>query len=130
MRGGDLDGGSGNNPLERRQFRRVLFDAIAELITPRAVHASRIVDLSLKGVLLHRPADWRPQPDEGVLVDIDLGDGGPHIRLHAAVAHIEPEHVGLHARHVDIESAARLRRLVELNLGDAALLERELSALA
>jgi len=129
MGGGDLDGG-GNNPPERRQFRRVLFDALAELITPRAIPASRVVDLSLKGALLHRPADWRPFPDEGVLVDIDLGDGGPHIRLHAAVAHIEPDHVGLHTRHVDIDSAARLRRLVELNLGDAALLERELSALA
>ena len=57
MGGGGLDGGEGNNSLERRQFHRVLFDAVAELITPRAVHASRVVDLSLKGVLLRRPAD-------------------------------------------------------------------------
>lgn len=122
--------GSGNNTPERRQFHRVLFDAVAELITPRAIYGTRVVDLSLKGVLLRRPADWRPYPDEGVLVDIDLGDGGPHIRLHAAVAHIEPDHVGLHTRHLDIDSAGRLRRLVELNLGDAALLERELATLA
>jgi hypothetical protein len=37
--------------------------------------------------------------------------------------------VGLHCRHIDIESLAHLRRLIELNLGDPALLERELAAL-
>jgi hypothetical protein len=118
------------NEQERRQFQRVLFDAPAQLITPRAVHASRVVDLSLKGVLVQRPEGWRPVPDGGVLIDIALDEAGAGIRLHAAVAHIEPDRVGLCCRHIDVDSATRLRRLVELNLGDASLLERELATLA
>ena len=36
---------------------------------------------------------------------------------------------GLHCLAIDIDSVTHLRRLVELNLGDPALLEREVSAL-
>lgn len=120
---------SDDSDQERRRFQRVLFDAHARLITPREIHDAGIVDVSLKGVLVRRPAGWRVLPDEGVLVDIELGQPASHIRMHAAVAHIEPDHVGLHCRHIDVESASHLRRVVELNLGDAALLERELSML-
>jgi hypothetical protein len=118
---------------ERRRFNRVLFDAPAQVVTPRALHSATVVDLSLNGILLRRPEDWHAVPGEGVIVDLGL-DGvaaidGPRIRLHAEVAHIEPEVVGLRCRHIDIESLGHLRRLIELNLGDPALLERELAAL-
>ena len=115
---------------ERRRFQRVLFDAPAQLISAREVRETTVVDVSLKGVLVHRPAGWRVLPEEGVLVEIQLEQPVAHIRMHAAIAHIEPDHVGLQCRHIDIESAAHLRRVVELNLGDAVLLERELSTLA
>ena len=42
---------------------------------------------------------------------------------------IEGIYFGLICRNLDIDSATHLRRLVELNLGDPKLLERELSAL-
>ena len=119
----------GSKDQERRRFQRVLFDAPAQLITPREIHDAGVVDVSLKGILVRRPAAWRVQPDEGVLVDIRLDPPGIHIRMHAAVAHIEPEQIGLYCRHIDVESAAHLRRVVELNLGEAALLDRELSTL-
>ncbi len=37
--------------------------------------------------------------------------------------------VGFECVHIDIDSISHLRRLVELNLGDDTLLERELAAL-
>ena len=114
---------------ERRRFQRVLFDAAAQLITAREIRDTAVVDLSLKGVLVRRPAGWRVLPDEGVLVEIQLGQPDSRIRMHAAVAHIEPDQIGLHCRHIDVESAAHLRRVVELNLGDYALLARDLSML-
>ncbi len=114
---------------ERRRFRRILFDAPAQLITSREVRETAVVDVSLKGVLVRRPASWRALPQEGVLVEIRLDAPDSHIRMHAAIAHIEPDCIGLQCRHIDIESAARLRRIVELNLDDATLLERELSML-
>jgi hypothetical protein len=49
--------------------------------------------------------------------------------MDVTVAHCESEHVGFHCDHIDIDSITHLRRLVELNLGDPELLERELSAL-
>jgi hypothetical protein len=114
---------------ERRRFQRVLFDAPAQLITPREIRDTGVVDLSLKGVLVKRPPGWRGLPDEGVLVDIQLEQPERHIRMHASVAHIEPDYIGLLCRHIDIDSAAHLRRVIELNLAEQALLERDLSML-
>jgi hypothetical protein len=45
------------------------------------------------------------------------------------IAHHENEELGLHCKDIDIDSITHLRRLIELNLGNPALLERELSAL-
>jgi len=45
------------------------------------------------------------------------------------LAHIRNNNVGLRCEYIDIDSITYLRRLVELNLGDAELLERELVAL-
>jgi len=45
------------------------------------------------------------------------------------VAHSEAGHIGLTCQHIDLDSAAHLRRLVELNLGDETQLRRKLQAL-
>lgn len=114
---------------ERRRFKRILFDAPAEVITPRQLYPTSVVDVSLRGALLQRPPDWHPVPSEGVLLEILLDKDNHRIRMHAEVAHIEPETIGMECRHIDVESIAHLRRLVELNVGDSAILERELAAL-
>jgi hypothetical protein len=51
------------------------------------------------------------------------------IVMAVSVAHQGAGRIGLDCTHIDIESAQHLRRLVELNLGDDALLHRELAAL-
>lgn len=45
------------------------------------------------------------------------------------MAHCNGEQAGLLCLTIDIDSVTHLRRLVELNLGDTDLLERELSHL-
>lgn len=45
------------------------------------------------------------------------------------LAHVEGERSGVLCRSIDLESITHLRRLIEMNLGDAALVERELAAL-
>ena len=45
------------------------------------------------------------------------------------VAHEENKELGLKCKDIDVDSITHLRRLIELNLGDPDLLERELSAL-
>jgi hypothetical protein len=49
---------------------------------------------------------------------------GIHIHMQCSVAHIEAVYVGATCQHVDHDSAAHLRRIVELNLDDEAQLPR------
>lgn len=56
---------------------------------------------------------------------------GDEVEINLAVmaVHSEEDHIGFKTEHMDLDSATHLRRLVELNLGDENLLERELSEL-
>ena len=47
----------------------------------------------------------------------------------ATISHIDGRHLGLCCTSIDLDSITHLRRLVELNAGDPAILERELTAL-
>lgn len=114
---------------ERRQFQRVLFDAPISLSQETQSYVSRVIDVSLKGVLIRTNEDWQLHTGDPINLVIDLGDGKSMIRMHTHVAHIEEEQMGLVCDEIDMDSITHLRRLVELNLGDSSLLERELHAL-
>lgn len=86
-------------------------------------------DLSLKGALLRLPRAGAVAVGDPCLLNISLAQMEVGIAMAGEVAHVEGEHVGLLCRSIDIESITHLRRLLEINLGDAALLERELKAL-
>ena len=51
------------------------------------------------------------------------------INLEVKAVHIEENCIGFKTVHMDLDTATHLRRLVELNLGNENLLERELSEL-
>ncbi|MCL2830668.1 MAG: PilZ domain-containing protein [Betaproteobacteria bacterium] len=122
----------------RRHFSRVSFNSPARLSFTSAQGnktgcAATVLDLSLKGALL-RLDEAAPLPIGAVCVleiplDDAAADEAQFIRMEMTVAHIETPHWGFVCRSLDLDSATHLRRLVTLNLGDAALLERELPAL-
>ena len=63
---------------------------------------------------------------------LPLGAGAANdivIAMAGELAHVEGAHAGVLCRSIDIESITHLRRLIEVNLGDPAALERELKAL-
>ena len=60
---------------------------------------------------------------------IPLAETGNHIAMSTEVAHTEGLHTGLLCRGIDLDSVTHLRRLIELQLGDPALLERDLGEL-
>jgi hypothetical protein len=113
----------------RRRFHRILFDAPAMLRHNGHHHSTTLIDVSLKGALARRPEDWAAAPGDSVELEIYLGDGEPHITMQGAVTHTEEGHIGIRCDQIDIDSISHLRRLAELNLGDAELVERELEAL-
>ncbi len=115
---------------ERRHFKRIHFDCDAFIEgssgKPQEVH---LVDISLNGALISRPADWKTADGDYYVLRIELSGEGVEIRMECTIAHESEENIGVHCEHIDIDSAAHLRRIVELNLGDPELLNRELSAL-
>ena len=75
------------------------------------------------------PTGYTPEIDEFCKLKIHLLGSNEVIEMEAQVAHFEQGHMGLHCVTIDIDSVTHLRKLLELNLGDPALLERELMAL-
>jgi len=51
------------------------------------------------------------------------------VQMEVRLAHSRDGLLGFECRAIDLDSLSHLRRLVELNLGDARLLDRELAAL-
>ena len=114
---------------ERRRFQRIAFDATTELSQGEQRWPARLHDLSLKGLLLHRPDNWQlADPQQPFHACIRLADDAL-LEMQDDLAREQGELLGFVCRHIDIESISHLRRLVELNLGDEHLLERELAAL-
>lgn len=116
--------------VERRQFTRIQFHTNARLNLSEGSTEVEVVDLSLKGALV-RPRGETPAAigSNGVL-EIGLDENGMGIAMEVAVVHQEDGYFGLACRGIDLDSITHLRRLVELNIGDESVLNRELTALA
>lgn len=117
------------NESEQRQHHRVLFDTLATIhINANNINAT-MIDISLQGALIQKPDSWTAKIGDTGQLRLVLSDNLSAISMDVKVAHVENDHVGFHCEHIDIDSITHLRRLVELNLGDPEMLERELSAL-
>jgi hypothetical protein len=113
---------------ERRLFSRIPFDADTQIRQGNHAWSVVLVDLSLKGLLVEEPFGWDIQTDQPAQATIIL-NGDTAIKMDVRWRHTENKHVGFECQHIDIDSISHLRRLVELNLGDSEILERELGAL-
>ena len=112
-----------------RQFSRVPFQAEVNLsfLLSRAEYTARLVDISLKGALL-KSAEPLPNVFKRNTCRITLAlSKEESIVMECQVVHHEGQYIGLECMHIDLDSMTNLRRLVELNMGDPALLERELA---
>ena len=114
---------------QRRHFSRIRFNTGARLLVGDREHPCEVRDLSLKGALIRPASDQLPAPGARCLLEVALDGEVAAIRMEADVAHAENGCIGLVCREIDLDSIIHLRRLLELNLGDAALLQRELGAL-
>ena len=118
-------------PEDRRQFSRIAFHTPARLDCTGSRIDVVVLDISLKGALIRLPAE--AALNEGAVcvlrIHLDEAESGDLISMDTRVAHVEGSKAGLLCRTIDIDSVTHLRRLVELNLGDPILLDREFSAL-
>ena len=113
----------------QRRFSRIPFDVAVTLREGERSWQSTLIDLSLHGALIRSPEGFESGDSDGSYrLSIHL-EGGPDIDMDVHIAHHEDGQLGLVCDDIDVDSITHLRRLVELNLGDPQLLERELSAL-
>ena len=116
-------------PYERRHYVRVQFDAPAVLTLATAAFNVQVLDLSLKGALITLPENAQVPAGMPCQLDVPLAETEDCISMTAGMAHVDGNRAGLLCRSIDLDSVTHLRRLIELQLGDPALLERDLAEL-
>lgn len=118
-----------SNDEHGRRFARILFKAPARIVVDATAHACEILDLSLKGALVSLPEGGAVRPGQPCRLEIALDGGNTTIDMNCDVVHVEDDHVGVYCREIDLDSITHLHRLLELNLGELTLLDREFAAL-
>ncbi len=113
---------------ERRRFHRIDFDARVEIAEGDNNWQAQLLDISLKGVLLTKLGHYQLPVTSTLLLKVILSDQ-TSIAMSAQVVHQTVDQAHLSCVAIDIDSISHLRRLIELNLGDADAAERELSDL-
>ena len=113
---------------DNRRFHRIAFDGVAWLSCGTREAPCTLADISLRGALVM--ADEVFECATVCTLRIPLA-ADVVITMEVKIVRTMPEtrHMALECLHIDIDSIRELRRLVELNLGDEALLHRDLAAL-
>ena len=114
---------------EHRKFTRIPFEATVTVTTADGSWDCGLIDISLKGVLVDKPENWSGTINDTAMVELELSGSEASIRMDVVVAHVEDSHIGFRCEHIDLDSITHLRRLIELNVGDTDILDRELKAL-
>jgi len=115
---------------DRRDFRRLPFEADVELEHRGREIEATLLDISLKGFLITvSDVDIDLEPGERVYSTIRLEDQGPEIQFDARAVHRQQSAIGFEWVEIDDDSFSHLRRLLELNFGDPEKIERELEEL-
>ena len=117
--------------LEKRRFTRIPFKATAHVVSATGSWYAPLIDISLKGALVHLSNNWEGKLGEPYLIELSLegGENDVSIRMEVEVTHMEQGNIGFSCLHIGLDSITHLRRLIELNLGDDSILDRELAAL-
>lgn len=113
----------------QRHFARVSFHAPVSLHLTQQQLPVELLDIALKGALVRLSQPIALVLGEPARLVLELGAGAESIELQGRVAHLEGDQVGLACEHIELASLTRLRRLIELNTGDADAMDRELSLL-
>lgn len=114
--------------IERRKNSRVAFRAEVVMQSGNQEWSCNLLDISLKGMLVEPPENLDIDISQPCAVALFLGeDAAIHSRVN--IARTKNGAWGLEWLHIDIESLSHLRRLLELNLNNPDLIERELSDL-
>lgn len=114
---------------ERRRFQRIAFDAPTELRQGERRWPVKLLDVSLKGLLIQRPVPWDADLSQDFEAVIELNDEISKVQMQVELRHEESTRLGFICLYIDVDSMTHLHRLVELNVGDSTEMMRELREL-
>ena len=110
---------------EQRVYTRVPFDAEVRICSPRKIWKGKLLNISLKGLLMERPTDWVGRHSDPYLTEVIL-DNGITIKMLVTLAHSDEQSVGFYCKSIDVGSMAHLKRLLEFNFGNQLHFNQEL----
>lgn len=113
---------------ERRRFRRFPITGSVRLYSGTQMWQTELLDLSLRGVLVSIPEDWAGTPGSRFRLDVRL-EGGLIIGMGVELVRVRAHDLAFSCQKIDLDSFTRLKRLVELNVGNVEILNRELAVL-
>lgn len=116
-------------PEERRRYLRIPLGWRAVVEGPNDARVVEVVDISLNGALLATAEADPAWPGEGLYrlrieLSADIG-----IEMHLRPVHRDGARAGFCCHHMELDSLAHLRRLLELHSGDPQRIYRELAEL-
>ncbi len=114
---------------DRRRFSRVPFAINSTLSIDGRLFDAKVIDISLRGALVSTPSKWSPHIDEELMLEMQLVNSDVVLLMKTTVVHGHGAALGLKFNQIDIDSLSHLRRLMELNVGDAALIDQEVRQL-
>ena len=111
---------------EKRHYKRIHFVDEIEISHAGKTYHGMVMDISLKGVLIKLKE--LPAGDVAGLnwqIRLPLSPE-VEILVNAKPSHVEQHSVGFQFTEIDSDSMMHLRRMLELNTGEASEIEREL----
>jgi len=115
---------------ERRKFVRVKFLAEAKVVYYENSYQVELLDLSLKGALIHPKSEIPLGLGNTCQLIISLAAKDLDLEFKAELAHLNGDNLGLKFLTQDIDTMTHLRRLLELNACDHDRIAQELAFLA
>jgi len=113
---------------DKRHFKRIAFTADIDVEYNGKNYTAELLDLSLKGILI-KPEEKMPvQNNDLVLIKITLPMTDIILSFKSELVHRYNNNLGLKFICVDIDTITHLKRLMELNTGDAEKISEEMSA--
>jgi hypothetical protein len=105
---------------ERRRFTRISFGGTCRIEDETGISSAELLDISLKGALIRVDDVDVFEPDKTCELEVVISET-PLIALHIKVrmVYLSGDRVGMYFLTTDIDSITHLRRLIELNMGDA-----------
>lgn len=115
--------------LDQRKFARIPFHADVALQLQGRTIDVLLVDIALKGALVQSEEAQSLALDDSCRLRLPLADDGEGLTMAGKIVHLEGPMIGIECLDIDVTSLTRLRRLIALNTGDPALIDRDLTRL-